>query len=81
MRPKFFEAVTTDRIRGSGQITVENYDGLFKIWGGSLASERLPHVSMIIQKLTTFLTAPEAVLVIAHQTALHAIIVIHLPQH
>ena len=41
LRTKFSEAVTTGRRSGSGQIVMEYYDDLVKLWGGSLASEPL----------------------------------------
>ena len=45
LRQKFSEAVTAGRTSGSGQITIDYYDELVKIWGGSLASEPLSYVS------------------------------------
>ena len=41
LRQKFSEAVTTGRRSGSGQIVMEHYDDLVKLWGGSPASQPL----------------------------------------
>ena len=43
MRQNFFEAFTTDRIIGSGQITINYYDELVKIWGVCPASKPLSY--------------------------------------
>ena len=43
MRQKFSEAVATGRRSGSGQITIDYYDELVKICGGSPASEPLSY--------------------------------------
>ena len=43
LRQKFSEAVTTGRRSGSGQIVMEHYDDLVKLWGGSPASEPLSY--------------------------------------
>ena len=40
---KFSEAVTKGRRSGSGQIVIEHYDDLVKLWGGSPASEPLSY--------------------------------------
>ena len=42
-RQKFSEAVTTGRRSGSGQIAIDYYDELVKIWGGSPVSEPLSY--------------------------------------
>ena len=43
LRQKFSEAVATGRRSGSGQITIDYYDELVKICGGSPASEPLSY--------------------------------------
>ena len=43
LRQKFSEAVTTGTRSGSGQIVMEHYDDLVKLWGGSPASEPLSY--------------------------------------
>ena len=80
LRHKFSEPVKTGRGNGSGQITIDYYDELVKLRGGSSASEPLSSGSSTTcvndnVNADTFSDDPTAaVVVIAYQIAFHLFI-------